>query len=396
MLAKRTQIISSSKTSGVRTLAQALASSGPPIANFAAGELDSDTSEFIKQAAARAISAGHNKYTATGGIGPLRAIIAQQLAAETGTVWGYQDVVLTAGAKQALFNTAMVLFDPGDEVIIPAPYWTTFPTQVRIAGAAPVFLDTSETGFHVDVDALAAKLTPRTKGIILNTPNNPTGAICSPELLDAVARLAIEHRIVIIFDECYREFTYPPFTHTNIVARCPEVRPLVVLINSFSKSHALTGWRLGYAAGPRVVIEAIEALQSHTTSNPNVIAQHAVLAALERGEGGPAAAMRQRLAARREAGLKLLSTIRDIVVSQPEGGFYFYLKVANKLGCRLGAERVEDVDQLAELLLHKARCAVVPGSAFGDPVGIRISYAIGEEELYAGLCRLSNVLNALQ
>ena len=395
MLAHRASLITGSKTSGMRNLAARLKAEGKPVVNFAAGELDGGTSDVVKAAAIRAVMIGSNKYTETVGIQPLRQAIAKCLEHETGLDWEPEEIAVTAGAKQALFNTAMMLFNPGDEVIIPAPYWTTFPSQIVLAGATPVFVDTTVTGYSLNSAAIAEKVTPATKAIILNTPNNPTGRILDADALGSIAELAQKHNLWVIFDQCYAKFVYGARHHLNILQVAPLLRPRVVIIDSFSKSHALAGWRIGYLAAPKKLTAAVTNLQSHTTSNPNSIAQFAALAALETPDKKYDSDVLKRLSTNREVGLKIMQSLRDVSVVTPDGGFYFYLNVARKLGGPTVTGSIHDNVQIVEYLLAEAQVAVVGGEAFGDANGLRISYAINELDLSRGLQRLTTCLNAM-
>jgi aspartate aminotransferase len=388
MLAERAQALTGSKTSGMRNRARKLRAEGVQVVNFAAGELDQDTSASIKEAARQAIDAGRTQYTDTMGIRELRERLAAKVTRKTGTTYTVEEVGFTAGAKQALFNAAFVLFQAGDEVIIPAPYWVTFPEQVRLAGATPVFLPTTRNGFQIDVSELARRITPRTRGIILNTPHNPTGVVYSAEALEKIARLAIEHNLTCIFDECYEELVYPPAAHFNLVKLVPEMKARTVLVGSFSKTYCIAGWRAGHIAAPQPILKAIANLQSHTASNACNIVQYAALAALEPCNDAFVVRIREQLSAQRAIALQLLEKIPHLSCVVPAGAFYLFPDVSGLLDKSWHGQRVETVDRLAELLLEHAHIAVVPGSAFGADQHIRISYAIPAEEITAGLSRL--------
>ena len=250
MLANRMKGFGGSQTSGMRNRARKLRAQGVSVVNFAAGELDQDTSPGIKAAARQAIDSGRTQYTDTLGISELRESLAQKMTRNTGTAYVAEEVGFTAGAKQALFSAAFVLFQPGDEVIIPSPYWVTLPEQVRLAGATPIALPTVKTGFQIDVEALAQAITPRTRGIILNTPHNPTGVVYPAQVLEKIARLVLDRDLVCIFDECYDELVYSPARHHNIVKLVPEMKSRTILIGSLSKSYCMAGWRAGYFAAP--------------------------------------------------------------------------------------------------------------------------------------------------
>ena len=389
MLARRTSLFKSSGTAAARAAATSAADAGKDIIDLTAGEIWSDLAPTIKDGAMEAIRKGVNRYTDTIGLMALRDALARKVSVQTGQVWKAEEIAATTGAKQALFNVAMVLLNPGDEVIIPAPYWTTFPAQIRIAGGTPVFTETRSNGFVPRIDAIEAAITSATRAIIVNTPNNPTGAVYDSETLKAIAEIAITRDLWIVFDECYGAFAHGHNRHCPIVSLVPDVRSRTVIVNSFSKSLALTGWRIGYLAAPREVVSAVKALQSHMTSNPNVIAQHAVLAHLQCGDGSYEARLRSQLAAARQAGLRILSELERVPAPKAAGGFYFYLDLTDLLASEPG----KDVDEVVQALLAEAGVAAVSGTAFGDPSGIRLSYGIPPEKLETGIGRLVDVLN---
>jgi aspartate aminotransferase len=387
-LAKRNQLITPPSTGKIRGIANALKEQGVHVINFAAGELDVDTTPAIKQAAKAAVDAGRNIYTPALGLPKLRELVAKEVSRRTGAEYKSSEVGLTAGAKQALYNSAMVLFDPGDEVIVPQPYWVTFPAQVEIAGARPVFLDTKPAGYHLLASEVERLLTPKTRGIIINTPNNPTGAVYAAAELEKIARMALERDFWIVFDECYASLTRAGHSHANVVKLVPEAKERVVLVNSFSKSHALTGWRVGYVAAPAPVIKAMENLQGHTTSNPNSIAQYAVQAALENEDGEFIAGVNRLLDERVARVREIVDQMDGISIAAPEGAFYLFVDIESKIGKSFRGEVVGDVDRLCELALSHANVAAVSGSAFGDPSAIRVSYAISTEDVLEGFRRL--------
>lgn len=387
-LSKRNQLITPPGTGKIRGIANALKEAGVHVINFAAGELDVDTTETIKQAAKAAVDAGRNIYTPSLGLNSLRKLVAREVSRHCDLEYQPSEVGITAGAKQALYNAAMVLFDPGDEVLIPQPYWVTFPAQVEIAGARPVFIDTKPSGYHLLASDVEKALTPKTRGVIINTPNNPTGAVYAAEELEKIARLALERKFWIVFDECYASLVRSGYAHANIVKICPAAKEQVVLVNSFSKSHALTGWRVGYVAGPAAVIKAMENLQGHTTSNPNSIAQYAVQAALEDDNKEFNASVNRTLDERVALVREMLNDMDGISIAPAEGAFYLFVNVEAKIGKSFRGEVVGNVDQLCELALKHANVAAVSGSAFGDPSSVRVSYAISTEDVVEGFRRL--------
>jgi aspartate aminotransferase len=285
ILADRTKRIAPPGTSAMHELANDLKWSGVYVINFAAGELDCDASDLMKTEGKLAIDEGCNKYTPTLGTKKLREQIAAQVSTRCSVPYSADEVGVTAGAKQALYNAAMVLFNSGDEVIIPQPYWVTFPAQVQLAGAKPVFVDTLRTGYRLAAEDLERAISPATKAGIINSPNNPTGVIYEADELRRISQIALERKIWIIFDECYSELVRAGATHRNVVQLVEETKGQTILINSFSKSHAVTGWRIGYACGPKHVVSAMETFQGHTTSNACTIPQHAALAALQQDDG---------------------------------------------------------------------------------------------------------------
>jgi aspartate aminotransferase len=395
MLAERMKGFSGSKTSGMRNRARKLRAEGVRVVNFAAGELDQDTSAGIKAAARKAIDSGKTQYTDTLGIAELRQRLAQKVTQKTGTAYAADEVGFTAGAKQALFNANFVLFQPGDEVIIPSPYWVTLPEQVRLAGATPVALPTVHNQFQINIDELARLITPQTRGIILNTPHNPTGVVYSAETLKKIAGLALQHDLICLFDECYDELVYAPAVHHNIVKLVPEMKARTVLIGSLSKSYCMAGWRAGFFAAPQPVVKAIANLQSHIASNPCNLVQYAALEAFAPENDAFVAGNLKQLTAQRATARELLGKIPGLTCVAPDGAFYLFPDVSSLFGKSFKGQRVENVDCLAEMLLEHAHIAVVPGSAFGCDRHIRISYAIPTEEIIAGLTRLGQFVQML-
>ncbi|WP_027154912.1 aminotransferase class I/II-fold pyridoxal phosphate-dependent enzyme [Mesorhizobium sp. WSM2561] len=394
MLAQRTKLFKSSGTAAARAAAKAAADAGMEIVDLTAGEIWSDLAPTIRDGAIEAIRQGLNRYTDTIGSMELREALARKVSVETGQLWLAEEIAVTSGAKQALFNVAMALINPGDQVIIPAPYWTTFPAQVQIAGGTPVHIDTRGNGYVPRIDDIRRVVTPLTRAIVVNTPGNPTGAVYDAETLVAIGRLAVEQDLWIIFDECYAPFTYDGHRHHPVVSLVPEVRARMVIVNSFSKSLALTGWRVGYLAAPKELISAVKGLQSHTTSNPNVVAQHAVQHHLRDGDGTFEARLRGQLKAARQAGLAALSQLQRVPIPEAQGGFYFYLDLSSVLRPTLDDDHAETSDDIVSALLAQAGVAGVSGTAFGDAVGLRFSYGIPPELLEAGLERVVRVLNA--
>ncbi|GLS37916.1 aminotransferase [Mesorhizobium tianshanense] len=394
MLARRMSLFGSSGTAAARAAAKAAADAGIEIVDLTAGEIWSDLAPTIRDGAIEAIRQGLNRYTDTIGLMELREALARKVSVETGQLWRADELAVTNGAKQALFNVAMTLINPGDQVIIPAPYWTTFPAQVQIAGGTPVHIDTRGNGYVPQIDDIQRVITPMTRAIVVNTPANPSGAVYDAETLSGIAQLAMDRDLWIIFDECYGPFTHDGHRHHPVVSLAPEVRARTVIVNAFSKSLALTGWRIGYLAAPKELISAVKALQSHTTSNPNVVAQHAVLHHLREGDGAFEARLKGQLTAARQAGLTALSELRRVPIPEAQGGIYFYLDLSGLLRPTLANGRARTADDIVAALLAQAGVAGVSGTAFGDPMGLRLSYGIPPEQLEPGLERVVSVLNA--
>lgn len=393
LLADRNRNITPPGTSRMRELANELKRSGVDVINFAAGELDGDASDVIKNAAKLAIDRGCNKYTPTLGMKQLRKAIAEQVSKRCGTEYSSDEIGVTAGAKQALYNAAMVLFNPGDEVIIPRPYWVTFPAQVEIAGAKPVFVDTKGTGYRLTAEGLEKAATAATKAVIINTPNNPTGVVYDRDVLLRIAQIAWERGLWIIFDECYSELVRNGGLHSNVVQLLETIKPQTILVNSFSKSHAVTGWRIGYACGPRQVISAMENFQGHTTSNPCSISQYAAEAALQNDDGCFIKNVNAVLDERLRIAMLIVGSMKEITCAPAQGAFYLFLNVERKFGRNYRGRAINDVGTLCELLLSEAQVAVVPGDAFGDPTGLRLSYAIGTKQVEEGLHRMKGLFD---
>lgn len=394
-LSSRALGLSAPGTSSMRSKANALKERGVQVINFAAGELSFDACEDMRAGALEAIASALNRYTPPIGLPALREKLAQQVSQRTGVDFSASEVAVTAGAKQALYNACMVLLNPGDEVLVPTPYWETFPTQIRLAGATPVFVETRGSDYRLTLEALQGALTERTRMLVINTPNNPTGTVYQREQLLAIAQLAFDRGLWVMFDECYRGLVREPHQHHNILALFPPLKAQTVLIDSFSKSQAVTGWRVGYACAPAPVIAAMHNLQGHTTSNPCSLSQYAALNTLDADSGHFAALVNPFLQRQLQAARSYLDRLPGISYAPPEGAFYLYLDVSSYLGGHYRGEPVQDVDQLAELLLSEAHIAVVPGSSCGDPNCVRISYAVEYEELIEGLGRFARFMSAV-
>ncbi|CAM3519781.1 pyridoxal phosphate-dependent aminotransferase [Pseudomonas floridensis] len=377
----------------MRSKANALKERGIDVINFAAGELSFDASHAMKTGVMEAVKSARNRYTPPIGMPSLREALAQEVSQRCGVAYSASEVAVTAGAKQALYNAAMVLLNPGDEVIVPRPYWETFPTQILLAGAIPVFVDTQADDYRLTFKAVEQALSPRTRMIVINTPNNPTGTVYQRDQLMQIAQLAFDHQVWVVFDECYRKLVRQPHEHHNIVSLFPALKAQTLLVDSFSKSQAVTGWRVGYVCAPVEVVSAMHNLQGHTTSNPSSLAQYAALNTLNAGSPDFTREVNTFLDQQLQAALICLGYVDGVTCAPAEGAFYLFINVARQLGGNYLGTTIQDVDHLAELLLTEAHIAVVPGSGCGAPECIRISYAVEREELIQGLTRLGQFMS---
>ena len=385
-LADRVNRISPSMTFAISSKAKALKAQGIDICDFSVGEPDFITPEHIREAAKAALDAGKTKYTPTAGLPELREGIADKLRTQNALPYTADQVLVTAGGKQALYNTLSVLLDPGDEVLIPIPAWVTYPEIVKVNGAEPIPLQTDEgTGFKVTAAQLGAAITPRTRVLMLNSPSNPTGAVYTREEIRDLAEVVVAHGIVVVADEIYENLIYGDVEHVSIGSLGEEIFDLTVTCNGFSKAYAATGWRLGYAAGPLSVIKAATSLQSHTTSGANTFAQYGAIAALAASQE-TVEAMRRTFMARRDLIVTGLQAIPNLTCTVPQGAFYAFPSIA-----RTGLDSMT----FCRRLLEEEAVAAVPGIAFGAGTHIRISYATDTETLREGLRRLERFVRAL-
>ncbi len=387
-LTERINRIQISPTAAVITEADRLKSQGVDIADFGPGEPDFPTPEHIKKAAIRAIEENKTKYTPTGGIMPLREAICAWHKRELGSNYEPKECVVTVGGKHGIFNVMSVLVQAGDEVIIPAPYWVSFPDIVKYAGGKPVYVETRpEDGFSVKASAIQKAITPRTKLLILNSPSNPTGGVVPPDEYERILAVCKKHKVWLMGDECYSHFTYQPHKPYSI-ASASDSKPNVVIIGSVSKTFAMTGWRIGYALAPESLIQALVKLQSQSTSNPTSIAQYAALEAM-RGPMDTVPVMLAEYARRRKRIVEGLNAIPGVNCAMPGGAFYAFPNVAAHLANgSSGQALAKDTTELAKILLDKARVALVAGDAFGAPGYLRLSYATSIERIDEGLRRL--------
>ncbi len=380
-LSERATSLSPSLTLSIDSKAKSMIASGQDVSGFGAGEPDFDTPEHIKAAAIAALQAGFTKYTPSSGLPELRQAIADKFKQDNGLNYKASQVIVSNGAKHSCFNAVMATCQEGDEVLIPSPYWLSYPEMVRLAGAEPVFVPTrEENGWKMTAEDFENAMTPRTKMIIINSPGNPTGAVYTREELEAIAAVAVEEEILILSDEIYEKLVYDDAEHISIGSLSPEVHDLTITINGFSKAYAMTGWRLGYLGAPDAIAKAIDSLQSHSTSNPCSFAQKGALAALQ-GDQQPVSDMRDEFNVRRDYMFDRLSKMSNTSVVKPAGAFYMLVNIG-KLGL--------NSTNFSDRLLSKAGVAVVPGVAFGDDRTIRLSYATSLDIIKRGLDRFED------
>ncbi len=396
-LAHRVKNLKPSATLAINAKAKALRSKGVDIVNLSAGEPDFDTPGHIKEAAIKAIEQGFTRYTPVPGIPELREAVCTKIKEDYGLEYSIDEVVITCGAKQALFNLAQALFEPGDEVILLAPYWVSYPPIVELAGAKPVIVGgDQERNFEPDLKLLEDALSPRTQGLILNSPSNPTGLVYSTEFLQGLAQMARQRDLVIISDDIYDHLRFDGKGPENILSVAPDLRNQVIIVNGVSKTYAMTGWRIGWAVGPREIIAAVSRIQGQSTSNANSIAQKAALAALC-GPQDCVAEMRKHFKRRAQLLYQELSQIPGLQLTVPQGTFYTFVNFAAYYGYFTpSGTKIKDSLSLCDYLLEEARVATVPGIAFGDDNCLRLSFANADEEILKGVARIKEALTRLK
>ncbi len=385
-ISERAAQLTPSLTLSIDSKAKAMKAEGLDVCGFGAGEPDSDTPEHIKRAAIEALEAGFTKYTPNAGIPELRQAIADKLAADNGLNYRAGQVVVSNGAKHACYNAILATCQPGDEVVIPAPYWVSYPDMVRLVGAEPVIVPTSErNAWKMRPGDFENAMTPRTKMLIMNSPGNPTGSVYTREELEAIVNVAAEEDIYVLSDEIYEKLVYDDAKHVSIGSLSKEAYDLTITVNGFSKSYAMTGWRLGYLAAPEAVVKAVDSIQSHTSSNPSSFSQYGALAALK-GDQQPLADMREEFEMRRNYMFDRISKISNVTAVKPQGAFYILVNIS-----QLGLTS----QNFADRLLSKANVAVVPGAAFGDDRTVRFSYATSLDVIKKGLDRFQDFCRTL-
>ena len=394
-ISRRVEAITESATLAVDAKAKALQAAGEDVIGFGAGEPDFPTPPAIVEAAAAACADPKNhRYTPTPGLPELRVAIAAKTLRDSGYEVDPSQVIVTNGGKHAVYNTFQTLLDPGDEVILPAPYWTTYPEAIKLAGGVPVeVFAPAEAGFLVTVDQLEAAYTERTKALVFVSPSNPTGAVYPREQVEAIGRWAVERGVWVITDEIYEHLTYGDHEFTSLPAVVPEARDTTIVLNGVAKTYAMTGWRVGWMICPPDVAKAATNLQSHQTSNVADVAQRAAIAAVS-GDLTAVEAMREAFDRRGKIMHQMLAAIPGVTCLAPQGAFYCFPSFEGVLGRDLGGHTPQTTLELCELLLDEAKVAIVPGEAFGAPGYARLSFALADEALVEGVERIAKFLGA--
>lgn len=391
-LANRVKTLTPSSTLAITAKAKELKQQGHDVVALGAGEPDFNTPESILQAAEEAMKQGMTKYTPSGGIVELKEAIIAKFKADNNLVYEKQQIIVTTGAKHALYTLFQVILNEGDEVIVPAPYWVSYPEQVKLAGGVPVFVPAKEENeFKVTPEELELAITDNTKAIIINSPSNPTGMMYSKEELEQLGEICLKHNILIVSDEIYEKLIYSEDLHVSIAQLSPALKEQTVVVNGVSKSHSMTGWRIGYAAGPANIIKAMTSLASHSTSNPTSIAQYAALAAYKM-DGEFSEKMKQVFSERLEKLYQVITEMPGVTCIKPKGAFYLFPNVSGAVR----ANGFKTVDDWASALLEEEKVALIPGTGFGAPNNIRLSYATSIEALEEAAKRIKRFIKSHQ
>ena len=393
-LSRRISAISESATMAVDARAKALKAAGEPVIGFGAGEPDFVTPAHIVEAAVAACrDAANHRYTPAGGLPALKEALADKTERDSAWRPEASEILVTNGGKHAVYNACATVIDPGDEVLLPAPYWTTYPESIALAGGVPVVLTTdTASGFRVTVEQLEAARTESTKALMFVSPSNPTGAVYPADEIAAIGRWAVEHGIWVITDEIYEHLVYDGHEHHSIRALVPEIADTCLVVNGVAKTYAMTGWRVGWLLGPAHAIRAATNLQSHATSNVSNVSQRAALAAVSGGLED-VAMMRKSFDRRRRRMVEMLRSIDGVELMTPQGAFYAFPDLTAFLGRTIAGNTPETTVDLAALILDEARVAIVPGEAFGAPGYARLSFALGDDDLGEGITRIADLLN---
>lgn len=395
-LSSRARAIKPSPTLAIDAKAKALKAQGVDVIGFGVGEPDFDTPRNIKDAAIRAIENGFTKYCPVGGTDDLKDAIIEKLKKDNGLSYERDEIIVSCGAKHSLYNIAMTVLEKGDEVIIPAPYWVSYPDIVALADATPVIVNTTErNGFKMTAEEFKKAVTPNTKAVVINSPSNPTGSSYGRKELEAIAEIAVEKKILIISDDIYEKLVYDGFEFISIASLGKEVKDITIVVNGVSKAYAMTGWRIGYAAGPKGIVTAMANIQSQSTSNPTSIAMKASAEALI-GPQDAVSAMVKEFDKRRVCMVERLNSIKGITCLRPNGAFYAFPNITSLLGRNFNGKILENSSDVASFLLDEVKVALVPGSAFGAEGYMRLSYAASMDKIKEGLDRIEKAVGLLK
>ncbi len=395
-LSGRMNGLEESVTLAITAKARALKAGGKDIIGFGAGEPDFDTPLNIKEAAIKAIESGQTKYTAVGGINELKDAIIDKFRKDNKLAYSRDEIIVSCGGKHSIFNLFQAILDPGDEVIIPAPYWVSYPVMVALGGGTPRIVHTNESdGFRMTLKTFRAAITPNAKAVVINSPSNPTGAAYTADELKAIAEVALENNLLIVSDEIYEKLAYDGFNATSIASVSDEVKRNTVVLNGVSKAYSMTGWRIGYAAGPKEIIKAMTNIQSQSTSNPASISQWAAVEALN-GPQESLSKMLKEFEKRRNVMVDGLNAIAGVSCFKPQGAFYVFANVSKTYGRKFKDRTIKGSVDMANYLLDEAGVAVVPGEPFGDDSFIRLSYATSMDNVVEGVKRIGKAVGELK
>ncbi|NLN07731.1 MAG: pyridoxal phosphate-dependent aminotransferase [Firmicutes bacterium] len=396
MFSKKVQAISPSPTLAIDAKAKQMKADGIDVIGFGAGEPDFDTPVHIREAAIKAINDGFTRYTPVAGSADLLEAICQKFRRDNGLQYEVKNIVVSNGAKHSLANAFAALLNPGDEVIVPAPYWVSYPEIVKMNDGVPVIVETvKENNFKITPKELQQALTDKTKAILLNSPNNPTGQVYNRAELEAIADFAVEHDLYVVSDEIYEKLIYGGEKHVSIASLGEAIKERTIIVNGVSKAYAMTGWRIGFTASTATLAKMMSSLQSHMASNANSIAQKATIAALS-GPQDCVAEMRAAFAARRDAMVEKIAAISGLSCIEPLGAFYVFVDVSGMLGRSCRGRTIKTSDDFAAVLLEEKQVTVVPGTGFGAPEFIRLSYALSMEKMLEGLERIDAFVRSLE
>ncbi len=392
-LSERSQKVNASMTLALSAKAGQMKADGHDVVSFGAGEPDFNTPEHIAKAGKEAIDEGFTKYTAAAGTKDLKKAVQKKFKKDNGLDYDLDQIIISNGAKHSLFNTFQTILNPGDEVIISRPYWVSYPETVKLGGGVPVYVDAEEeNNFKMKIEDIKKAVTENTKALILNSPNNPTGCVYSREELKEIADLAIKEDFFVVSDEIYEELIYGDAEHISIASFGKEIKERTIVINGMSKAYAMTGWRIGFAAASKEIVDIMSNIQSHATSNPNSIAQYASTVGLNESK----AVTREMVKAFKERRNYMVKTINEmpkVSCKKPEGAFYVMMNIENLIGKKYEGEEIDGSMSFADILLEESKVAVIPGKAFGNDKFVRLSYATSLEDIKRGLERIKEFVN---